>query len=542
MRYWKITRALLVVTIIAAILPSLARNGDLQGQDRVFIAAAAVTTEQDIQRLINHGRELEQAHKWTEALTHYEKALREHPNRKDLKYRLQTARANFDVTRRYKDPSFKALFANKDDNQAYRMYGEVLHKIRTHHVDTPEWRKLLGAGTRALKVALLNEHFVRQHLPRADRNRIRDFAGQLDERLNRYRIASQRDAHAVGAYAGRLAKETLGLSPTATMLEYACGAINSLDPYSAYLSGGQLDDVFSQIEGNFVGLGIELKTTGDHLDVVSVIETGPAYAAGLRAGDKIVGVADKWTKDVSPDVAADMLKGVEGSRVRITYLRSGTSFRADMTRRRIEVPSVDRLQILDKESGVAYMRLASFQKTTDKDFTAAMWKLHHMGMKRLIVDVRGNPGGLLTAAVDVSNRFVDKGTIVSTQGRNPDEDRVHRAIGPGTWRVPLVVLVDGDSASASEIFAGAIRDHRRGVIMGDKSYGKGSVQGIFPLSVWKGGIRLTTAKFYSPNGKPISGIGVTPDVTVHSAKKPNVALTEVTDPVLKAAIAKARSL
>ena len=158
-------------------------------------------------------------------------------------------------------------------------------------------------------------------------------------------------------------------------------------------------------------------------------------------------------------------------------------------------------------------------------------------MRALIVDVRGNPGGLLSASVDVADRFVGAGTIVSTRGRNPLEDYTHRAQVGGTWRVPLTVLVDENSASASEIFAAAIRDHNRGTIVGTKSYGKGSVQGIFPLNSSGGGIRLTTAKFYSPEGIPISQNGVVPDVKIQVAAKPTTEELNVeSDPGLELGI------
>jgi carboxyl-terminal processing protease len=148
-------------------------------------------------------------------------------------------------------------------------------------------------------------------------------------------------------------------------------------------------------------------------------------------------------------------------------------------------------------------------------------------MKSLVMDLRGNPGGLLTSSVEVADKFLEQGSIVSTRGRSNNEDFNYTAHRAGTWRVPLVVLIDGDSASASEIFAGAIRDHRRGTVVGVRSYGKGSVQGIFPLTIGGTGVRLTTAKFYSPNGRPYSKVGVEPDVLVRSAEKPITSLTPV---------------
>ena len=174
---------------------------------------------------------------------------------------------------------------------------------------------------------------------------------------------------------------------------------------------------------------------------------------------------------------------------------------------------------IDGAYGIGYIRLASFQKNTNKDLDAALWNLHRLGMRSLILDLRGNPGGLLTAAVAVADKFLTQGNIVSTRGRNPQEAFRYDAHRAGTWRVPQVVLIDGDSASASEILAAAIRHYRRGTVVGCRSYVKGSVQGIFPLSTAGTGIRLTTAKFYSPAGQPISHVGVDADIVVQQAAR-----------------------
>ena len=204
---------------------------------------------------------------------------------------------------------------------------------------------------------------------------------------------------------------------------------------------------------------------------------------------------------------------------------------------------------MDQESKIGYLKITSFQKNTPADLSQAMWKLHRDGMQALVIDLRGNPGGLLTAAVDMVDLFVEQGTIVSTRGRNAREDFDYTAHMPGTWRVPLVVLIDSNSASASEIFAGAIRDHGRGTVVGQRSYGKGSVQGIFPLATGGAGLRLTTAKFYSPHGRAISRNGVTPDINVRVAGKPD--LTELkaavdaaskNDPVMDAGVVAAKQL
>jgi carboxyl-terminal processing protease len=208
------------------------------------------------------------------------------------------------------------------------------------------------------------------------------------------------------------------------------------------------------------------------------------------------------------------------------------------------VPSLEDVKIVDADYGVAYIRIPTFQKTTARDLEAALWKLNDQHMTSLILDLRRNPGGLLTSAVEVADKFLQNGVIVSTRGRSPQEDGNYTANYGGTWRVPLVVLIDKDSASASEIFAGAILDNRRGDIVGERSYGKGSVQGIFPLGYGGAGVRLTTALFYSPSGQKISHQGVTPNLEVRTTAKLGSGVSELRvvddDPVLRAGIDAAR--
>jgi carboxyl-terminal processing protease len=296
---------------------------------------------------------------------------------------------------------------------------------------------------------------------------------------------------------------------------------NALDPYSTFLTTGQLNEVYSQIEGNFVGLGVELKANEGSLLIVKVIAGSPAERGGIVSGDRIVAVDGRTTQELSTDQAANMLQGKEGTVVQVTAIAPGGKPRTmNIRREQVEVPSVDDAQIIDKTFGIGYLKLTCFQKTTSRDLDAALWKLHREGMKSLIMDLRGNPGGLLTTSVEVVDKFVDRGVIVSTKGRSSQEDYVYSAHEAGTWHVPLVVIIDGESASASEIFAGAIRDHRRGTIVGTRSYGKGSVQGIFPLNTANSGLRLTTAKFYSPNGQPYSLVGVSPDMQVQQTARP----------------------
>ncbi len=519
----------------------------------------------EIDGLLRHGYRLEAERRWSDALTHYEEAMRAFPDDLGLQRRFELTRLHYDLGRRYVDRSFLDTLATLSPEKALELYEHVLLKIQSHHVHAPNWRDIVERGTYDLEIALSEPAFVRRNLSVNDEARMtnderRDSAGSssfvirhssfiidLRQALRKLSIRSRKDARNAVAVAARLAERRLKIHPTAVVLEYLCGATNTLDPYSAYLTPAQLAEVYSQIEGNFVGLGIELKANGKTLRIVRVIPNSPAAKGGIRKGDQIVSVDGQTTRNLSTDQAANLLQGEEGSVVKLVVSAPSEPPRQlSIRRQRVEVPSVDNVRIIDRPGGIAYLQLVCFQKTTCRDLDAALWNLHRQGMKRLIIDLRGNPGGLLVTAVEVSDKFVERGIIVSTRGRSVQEDFTYSAHSAGTWRVPLVVLIDQNSASAAEIFAGAIRDHRRGTIVGVRSYGKGSVQGIFPLGISEAGVRLTTAKFYSPNGRPYSRVGVEPDVTVHQTARPidgTVVLTgDPKDAMLAAAVKTAQRL
>jgi carboxyl-terminal processing protease len=475
----------------------------------------------DLQATLEQGLKLERDRRWGEALQHYEQAIKQYPERRELEDRLILARSHYDVARRYGDDSYVACVREMSEREALKLLGEVLEKVQTHYVAPPNWTELVRRGTTSFEVALTEEGFQKRHLEGVAPENVERFRREF---LQTAATLGPRDVDQVSqcaAWAGKVASERLGVSSSAVIMEYVCGAVASLDEYSSFLTSGQLDEVFSQIEGNFVGLGVELKSEESALLVVSVIAGGPAAKSGLVAGDRIVAVDGQALTELSPDSAADLLRGEEGTQVEIMLRRAEGEARSMLlTRQRVEVPCVEGVKIVDAQNGIGYLKLNSFQKTTPRDVDAALWKLHREGMRSVIIDLRGNPGGLLNAAVELADKFIYDGPIVTTRGRNPREDYSYTAHTVGTWRVPLVVLIDGDSASASEIFAGAIRDRQRGLVVGERSYGKGSVQGIFPLASSKGGVRLTTAKFFSPSGQAIARNGVTPDVLIRTTARP----------------------
>jgi carboxyl-terminal processing protease len=509
--------------LLTAILAVISFSPSTWGQSPALPAgaAAAGAASADAGDWLRRGTALESQHRWGEALTHYEEAVRQFPGNADLKRRFDSARLHYDLGRRYSDRSFRDGLARMSFQDALDLYSEVLLKIQAHYVDAPKWKELVAKGAGGLEMALAEPVFLQAHAVRAGDPAQEKFRRELEGVLDARDIGSRSDACQAVAVVAGLARDRLQIDAAAVVMEFVCGAANSLDPYSTYLTPDQLSEVYSQIEGHFVGLGVELKAVDGVLAIVRVIPNSPAKQGGLREGDRIVAVGGRPTRELTTDRAANLLQGEEGTTVKLSVVRSGAEPRElTLRRQRVDVPSVDEVQMLDPAQGVAYLKLTCFQKTTHRDLQSALWNLHRMGMRSLVVDLRGNPGGLLAAAVEAADLFLARGVIVTTRGRNADEDYAYTAREPGTWAVPLVVLVDQDSASAAEIFAGAVRDQNRGTIVGTRSYGKGSIQGIFPLNATRAGLRLTTAKFYSPSGYPYAGIGVQPHVSVRQAARP----------------------
>ena len=293
------------------------------------------------------------------------------------------------------------------------------------------------------------------------------------------------------------------------------GMLSALDPYSQFMDPDTYNEMKVETEGEFGGIGIEITIKDDLLTIIAPIDGTPAYKVGLKPNDKIVKIEDKITRDLTLIEAVKMLRGKPGTDVKITVLREKERKLLDftITRSIIKLESIKRSEIVKDDIG--YIRLVEFQEKTQGDLEANLRKLEKKGMKGLILDLRNNPGGLLNAAVDVSDKFLEEDkVIVSTKGRVKNQDFIFKSkTRKKHLGYPMVILINGGSASASEIVAGAIKDHKRGLIMGTKSFGKGSVQTVVPLSDGSA-VRLTTSKYFTPSGKPIREDGITPDIIV----------------------------
>jgi carboxyl-terminal processing protease len=306
------------------------------------------------------------------------------------------------------------------------------------------------------------------------------------------------------------------------LITYAIrGMLSHLDPHSDYMDRSQYRDLQVDTEGRFGGLGIEVSMEHNMLVVVSPIDGTPAARSGIKPGDIIAQINKEPVQGLTLEQAVHMMRGRPGSHIRLVVLRKGAPkpLTFNLTRSIIHVPSV-KARLLARNFG--YLRISQFQANTPRNLRAGLKKLvaENKGpLKGLVLDLRNNPGGVLNAAVAVSNDFLNKGVIVSTRGRTPGSDRVFRAHPDGDLLhgAPVVVLVNAGSASASEIVAGALQDDKRAIIVGTRTFGKGSVQTIMPMSNG-GALRLTTADYFTPNGKSIQDLGITPNIVVHQGR------------------------
>ncbi len=292
------------------------------------------------------------------------------------------------------------------------------------------------------------------------------------------------------------------------------GMLRSLDPHSQFLDAQAYQEIEVETEGKFGGLGIEITVQDDFLTVVSAIEGTPAAAAGILPKDRIVKVDGKSTKDMSLQEAVKLLRGQPLTKIKLTILRSKKKKILDFVIERalIKIKSISAAKIL--EDHIAYIRISEFQERTGIDFGIVLEKFKQEGMQALILDLRNNPGGLLQAAVDVSEKFIPKGSlVVYTKGRKPSQNLSFKSKKDPITNVPIVVLVNEGSASASEIVTGVVQDLKRGLVVGQKTFGKGSVQSVIPLKDGSA-LKLTTARYFTPLGRSIQGSGIQPDITV----------------------------
>lgn len=504
------------------------------------------TTASTLQSTLQSGAQFEQAGNWGEAIELYEKTLKGFPKgakkqtqkeqEHKIRYRLRRAKIHFGIIRRCTDASFEQKLLTLSKQDALSLFDTVLQQLQSQYVELRSATSFIAHGTESLYFALENKKFVAKNLRGVDPKKIKALQKILRRDYWNLSIANRAAGNQTISRITNLMQSSVGLRSSSVVMEYIFGGCNALDDYSSVLTPNRLDDLYGNIDGEFVGLGIELKAkAGQGMLLLNVLPNSPAEAGGLKRHESIVAIDGVNCRQMTTDEAAKLLRGESGSIVRLQIQAADSQKlrHGNFVRKAVQVKSFPLVTMVDQKAGIAYIRMTGFQKNSAAELDAALTKLQRQGMRSLIWDVRGNPGGLLDASAEVLDRFIDSGTLVSTRGRVQSQNRTYFARRIGTWGMPLVLLVDGDSASASEIVAGAIRDNRRGTIVGRKTYGKWSVQSL--LSLHNGaGFRLTTAKFYSPKGHTYGKIGMQPDVVVD---QPSKMITRYRGPLTKQEVA-----
>lgn len=477
----------------------------------------------EIEQTLEEGNALMAQKRWLDAKKCFGQGLRDHPNNLTLLTKYAEARRRQEIEIRYEDGAFAALTSNSTLDDVLGVFNETFQDVERYHVDCPAYSQLFRLGMAGVEEALTEEAFFERYLlPEKSRDAAKNAFEELKPEIEGLSFSTVDEVRNAVLRIARRLKQRSEVPETATISEFLCSAICSLDAYSSPLTPIQVEDVFSLIDGRFVGIGVELKTNAP-TKIARVIQGSPADEAGIAVGDEIIRVDGKDARGLTGAEIGELLQGREGEIAEL-LLRSpsGNERTITATRRPIDVPSVENVEVLDKGGEIGYFKITCFQKTTASELIAAVNRLSKRGVKSLVVDLRQNPGGLLQEAINVSDVFLDGGIIVQTHGRNGYHSFQAK---PGVvCALPLTLIIDSDSASAAEIFAGAMQENGRAVVIGTQSYGKGTVQAIVQLNLQTlnkkpiAGLRLTTEKFYSPKGRAYAGVGVIPDVDVDKSQ------------------------
>ncbi|MDB5344102.1 MAG: carboxyl-terminal protease [Schlesneria sp.] len=414
---------------------------------------------------------------------------------------------------RYADPREQRLLERLNNQTAQQLYVEVSQMVDARHIKPSTYAQRVDAAFEHLDLALSTRSFQQTAKLQADEQSLGQLRDALNQMRQRANVKNLDDAVSTMNRVQDLVSSKVGIRPGAVGLEFVHAELDTLDQFSSLIPPEKVGGPSVGLKENIVGIGVEVEPHTEGLKVLKVLPGGPAAEAQIRRGDVLTAVDQQPLKGLELNQAVEHILGQVGSSLKLDLLRGAQRADVTLVRRRIVLHAVAS-KMVDDKGKVGYIKLESFTESSVKEMDDALMALHNDGMKSLIIDLRGNPGGLLTSAIAISDRFLPAGTIVSTKGRNASDNSKEEANYAQTWKVPLVILIDRNSASASEILAAAIQENGRGIIVGERSYGKGTVQTLFPLQTAPAGLRLTTAKFYSPEGREMAGAGVTPDLKV----------------------------
>jgi carboxyl-terminal processing protease len=479
-----------------------------------FSAAQAAALPTKLEQLRVKAEECEKKGQWLDACACYDQILKIDRAQPEVRERFYLCLRHVQQLRRHQDPSLKTIL-NRPLTDALDIYEEVLVRLQMHFVerDKIQVSSLFLSGLQELRFALEDDSFLLEHLDGISPDKVRAFAMRLDQWPD-HEIRQVRDARDQLRSVALAALDELQLSPAVVVMEFAFGAAHALDEYTTLLTPGQLSYVQAALHGEIVGIGIKVAVADQKLFILSVVPNSPAGEKGLKPNDRITRIDGQPTENWSEEMAGARLQGKAGSSVEIELLSVGemTPHSVKLMRQPVQVPSVE-WEAVPRE-GVGYIHVLTFQDTTVQELKDVILQLQTAQMKALVLDLRGNPGGSFKAAVQIAEMFLPDGVITFTESPLKKFKTTYRAHNPNALTFPLVVLVDGETASAAEVVAGALKENQRATLVGTTTFGKGSIQCPVPLDKVPAGIWITVAKFFSPNNQPYHGRGVTPHIIV----------------------------
>lgn len=512
----------------------------------LWAAALDPSDATTLHEILRQAKQWEESGQWAKAIELYEQLPARARNTAAVMESFRNCLRRVHQLRRHQDATYRDQVLTLTWHDGLATYGEVLAKLQMNYVDLEkvELTRLFRQGLEELRLALDDELFCAEYLPGTSLEVVRAFQAELQGYWANQPVHRISDAQGQVQMIAWSAEEKIGLRKTVVIFEFICGACSGLDEYTYYLTPGELEEISASWEGKFVGVGIDLAAEGQRLVISQVLAGSSAYAKGLQVGDEITRIGTQATANMRAETARELLRGEADTTVDVEIVTDEMRPQVvQLKRQAIAVPSVSEPRFLDERREIGYVQLLTFQTTTLAELNQAIGRLQEAGMKVLILDLRGNPGGSFEIAVRVVERFLASGVIVTTHGQigGPvrDNNRTYHAPGVDVLPVPLVILVDADTASSAEMVAGALHENRRGKLIGQTTFGKGSIQRVDKLKTAPlAGLRMTVAKFYTPSGRPYGNTGVTPDIVI----RPEVSVELGQDAQLQAALDVARPL
>jgi C-terminal peptidase prc len=473
-------------------------------------ATSAATSPEPTERDRLEAREYERLGDWGRASEAYLRLLGEDRNQPEVRERLALCLRHIHQARRHSDPVYRSYIAALPVSHAVGLYSETLTTIHQNYVSSfhATINKLFRHGLDEFRFALADPTFLREHLGSASPAGIAQLRMRIEGVWSAKSVDDVRDARQLVRDIAWDAQTQTGLNPSVVVLEFACGACQALDEYTLLITPGRPVLDAGSLNADLAAFGLAVTALENGYAVERVVPGSWAAGVGLMRGDQITRVGKTPLDRLSLEAILELVRGERSTVSELTAANSGSSETRTLALPE-SVPSV--LDAAIERDGVGYIRLAHFQKTTPQEFDSALLRLRSEGLRALVLDLRGNPGGSFPAAVQVAERLLGQGVIVSTQSQLPGMTKTFLARNAAMFEGPVVVLIDGDTASAAEVLAGALRDQQRAILVGQRTFGKDTIQRLMHLSEG-GAIRLTLARFLLPGGKPFAGAGVEPTI------------------------------